>query len=247
MSGHGWADGSESYRRIGDVCCVLASGGAADNWGMVVATVDDSLAQTSDADSVAPSVEAEPRPPVASFGDLPPFPGLLRHPLRSVGWLVTVGVGLVSLVVLLAIVAAIPVVNFLALGYMLEAEGRVVRSGQLRDGVPFAGALPRLGAIVLGSWLWLLVVRLVTQAAADAALVDPGDPLQLRVLVDHELGTVAKVNQIQIAIGQLPGYAHELLLALKQPQPQSLLGVLHIALYGLLFALHFFRTQIAQC
>jgi len=151
---------------------------------MVVATVDDSLAQTSDMDSIAPSVvpsvEAEPRPPVASFGDLPPFPGLLRHPLRSVGWLVTVGVGLVSLVVLLAIVAAIPVVNFLALGYMLEAEGRVVRSGRLRDGVPFAGALPRLGAIVLGSWLWLLVVRLVTQAAADAALVDPGGPAAVR-------------------------------------------------------------------
>jgi hypothetical protein len=77
---------------------------------------------------------------------------------------------------LLAILAAIPIVNLLALGTMLEAEGRVVRSGRLRDGVPFAGALPRLGAVVVGTWLWILVVRFVTQAAADAALVDPGGP-----------------------------------------------------------------------
>jgi hypothetical protein len=81
---------------------------------------------------------------------------------------------------ILAVLAAVPVANIVALGYMLEAEGRVVRSGRLRDGVPFAGALPRLGAIVLGSWLWLLVVRLVTQAAADAALVDPGGPAAMR-------------------------------------------------------------------
>jgi hypothetical protein len=59
---------------------------------------------------------------------------------------------------------------------MLEAEGRVVRSGRLREGIPFAGALPRLGGIVVGCWLWLLVIRLVSQAAADAALIDPGGP-----------------------------------------------------------------------
>ena len=141
----------------------------------LVATIDDSLtrAASPDAQPTACGPESNPEP---AFGDLPPFPGLLRHPLRSFGWILTVGTGLVSLVVLLAIVAAIPVVNFLALGYMLEAEGRVVRSGRLRDGVPFAGALPRLGSIVLGSWLWLLAVRLVTQAAADAAIVDPGGP-----------------------------------------------------------------------
>jgi hypothetical protein len=145
-----------------------------------VATVDDRSAKQSEPDSAVPQVALPDRPQVATFGDPPPFPGLLRHPLRSIGWIVTVGVGLVSLVVLLAIVAAIPVVNLVALGYMLEAEGRVVRSGRLRDAVPFAGALPRLGAIVLGCWVWLLVVRLVTQAAADATLVDPGGPVAVR-------------------------------------------------------------------
>ncbi len=108
----------------------------------------------------------------AEFGTLPPCPSPWHHPFRAAGWLVTVGVGLASLLLILAILAAIPIVNLLALGTMLEAEGRVVRSGRLRDGIPFAGALPRLGGIVIGTWLWLLLIRLITQAAADAALVD---------------------------------------------------------------------------
>lgn len=119
----------------------------------------------------APLAQTSPPPP---FGTLPPCPSPFRHPLRALAWLVTLATGLMSLVLLLAILAAIPIVNLLALGTMLEAEGRVVRSGRLRDGFPFAGALPRLGAIVVGTWLWILVVRLVTQAAIDAALIDPG-------------------------------------------------------------------------
>ncbi len=114
--------------------------------------------------------------PSAPFGTLPSCPPPLVHPLRALAWLVTVAAGLASLLLLLAILAAIPVLNLIALGTMLEAEGRVVRSGRLRDGIPFAGALPRLGAVVVGTWIWLLVIRLVTQAAADAALVDPGGP-----------------------------------------------------------------------
>ncbi len=120
----------------------------------------------------APPAAGSPPP----FGTLPPCPSPLRHPLRALGWLLTLFTGLTSLLLILAILAAIPILNLLALGTMLEAEGRVVLSGRLRDGVPFAGALPRLGAIVVGTWLWMLVVRLVTQAAADASLIDPGGP-----------------------------------------------------------------------
>ena len=112
----------------------------------------------------------------ADISRLPPCPSPRHHPFRALGWLFLVGTGLASLLLLLAILAAIPIVNLLALGTMLEAEGRVVRSGRLRDGIPFAGALPRLGGIVIGTLLWLLVIRFVTQASADAALIDPGGP-----------------------------------------------------------------------
>lgn len=107
----------------------------------------------------------------------PPCPSPLRHPFAAAAWLVALVAGLVSLVALLAVIAAIPIVNLVALGYMLEGEGRVVRSGRLRDGLPLAALLPRLGAIAGGTWACLLVVRLVAGAAADAGLVDPGGPV----------------------------------------------------------------------
>jgi hypothetical protein len=111
-----------------------------------------------------------------SWDSFPACPSPLRHPLRALGWLVSLGAGVVSLVIILSVLAAVPIVNLLVLGYMLEGEGRVVRSGRLRDGVPLAGALPRLGAIGFGTWAWLLVVQLVAGAAADAELVDPEGP-----------------------------------------------------------------------
>jgi hypothetical protein len=107
----------------------------------------------------------------------PSCPAPWRQPLRALGWLVTLTSGLASLAAILSVLAAIPIVNVGVLGYMLEGEGRVVRSGRLRDGVPLAAALPRLGALAFGTWAWLMVVRLVAGAAADAALVDPGGPI----------------------------------------------------------------------
>ena len=112
-------------------------------------------------------------PATQTFGILPPMPHPVRHPLQAIGWLVMLAAGLVSLVVILAVLAAIPVANFLVIGCMLEAEGRVARTGRLRESVPLIGALPRLGGVALGIWLWLVVVRLIAGAAADAMLVDP--------------------------------------------------------------------------
>lgn len=133
-------------------------------------TVPDS---EPDAAPAADRVAAAPPAPCDAF---PRCPSPLRHPVAACGWLVALGAGLVSLVALLAVIAAIPVVNLVALGYMLEGEGRVVRSGRLRDGLPLAALLPRLGAIAGGTWACILVVRLVSGAAADASLVDPGGP-----------------------------------------------------------------------
>lgn len=113
-------------------------------------------------------------------GRLPPFPGV-RHPVQSLVWLLRGVFGLASLIVLLAVIAAIPVVNFLALGYLLEAEGRVGRSGRLRDGFPLLGLAPRLGMIALGTYLWLLPVRLVASSAAAAHIIAPGSPADLRM------------------------------------------------------------------
>jgi len=98
----------------------------------------------------------------------------VRHPLRTTGAAIRMLFGLASLILLLAVIAAIPIVNFLALGYLLEAEGRVARSGKLSDAFPLLSVAPRLGSIVLGFWLWLLPLRLMADFAADAQVIGPG-------------------------------------------------------------------------
>lgn len=82
--------------------------------------------------------------------------------------------GIASLIVMLAVIAAIPVVNLLALGYLLEVEGRLARTGRLRDGFPLIGLAPRLGSIAMGIWLCVFPLRLLSDAAADARLIDRG-------------------------------------------------------------------------
>ncbi len=108
-----------------------------------------------------------------SVGDVPPFPHLFWHPLRATAWTVRTLFGIVTLILLLAIVAAIPVLNFLALGYLLDVEGRIARTGRLRYAFPLLDRAPAIGSIALGVWIWIFPLRLMSGAVADARLIDP--------------------------------------------------------------------------
>jgi hypothetical protein len=99
---------------------------------------------------------------------------MLGATLNFVAWLIRSLFGIASLILLLAVVAAIPIVNFLALGYLLEVEGRLARSGKLGDAFPLINLAPRLGSIALGIWAWVFPLRLLSHAAADARIIDPG-------------------------------------------------------------------------
>ncbi|MFM9964707.1 MAG: hypothetical protein ACKV2Q_26170, partial [Planctomycetaceae bacterium] len=104
---------------------------------------------------------------------LPPFPVPWRHPIQCGMWIARTLFGLASLILLLAVAAAVPLVNFWVLGYLLDVEGRVARSGKIRASFPLLGLAPRFGSIVLGVWLCVLPLRLLARAATDAALIDP--------------------------------------------------------------------------
>jgi hypothetical protein len=88
--------------------------------------------------------------------------------------------GSVTLIVGLAVVAALPVLQFLSLGYLLEAGGRVARTGRLRSGFVGVRRAARVGSIVLGTWLMLLPLRLVSSLAVSAQLIDPDGPVARR-------------------------------------------------------------------
>src|SRR5437773_4086117 len=81
--------------------------------------------------------------------------------------------GLAGLLACLAVLAAIPIINFLSLGYLLEASGRVAKSGRLRDGFIDIPKFARIGSMVAGTWLCLLLPRLIASLATDAWLIDP--------------------------------------------------------------------------
>ena len=81
--------------------------------------------------------------------------------------------GMLSLVLGLAFLATIPIVNLLSLGYLLEASGRVSRSGRLRDGFVGVRKASRIGSIVLGTWVLLLPLRLISELRDSARLIDP--------------------------------------------------------------------------
>ena len=105
---------------------------------------------------------------------LPPCPHLLQHPLRAIAWMFRAAFGIVSLVLLLAVIAAIPIVNFLALGYLLEVEARVARTGRLRDAFLLLDVAPRVGSVALGIWLWILPLRALAAGRGDAYFIQPG-------------------------------------------------------------------------
>ncbi len=100
----------------------------------------------------------------AAVGDL------ARGISSAVEWLF----GVVSLVLGLAILAALPIAQFLSMGYFLECSARVARSGRLRDGVIGARRAARVGGICAGVWLASLPLWLFSSFAQSAELIEPG-------------------------------------------------------------------------
>ena len=109
-----------------------------------------------------------------SFQRLRPFPHPIWKPHLALYWVFELAFGLLSLFAMLAFLAAIPVVNFMALGYLLEAEGRVARTGKLRYAMPLLALAPKLGGIVAGVSIWWWIVHLMADAASDARIIAPG-------------------------------------------------------------------------
>jgi hypothetical protein len=129
-------------------------------------------------------VAVAPLAPVVA-GSAPAMPDSpARTVLRRIGSTIARGpeavIGAATLIVGLAVLAAIPILQLLSLGYLLESAARVAQTGRVRDG--FIGLRPaaRIGSLVAGTWLILLPLRLVSALAFDAQLIDPNGPLARR-------------------------------------------------------------------
>ncbi|MCA9009839.1 MAG: hypothetical protein KDB01_08835 [Planctomycetaceae bacterium] len=98
------------------------------------------------------------------------FPGVW-NPFRSLFWLFHLTFGTACLIMVLAILAAIPGLNILTLGYLIDPQKRVAESGRLRDGFPLMVLAPRLGCIVFFSLLLLTPIRFQAVRVSDAAVI----------------------------------------------------------------------------
>ena len=99
---------------------------------------------------------------------------LLRRAARAIGSLVEWLFGVLSLVLGLSMLAALPVVQFLSLGYFLESSARVARSGRIRDGFVGVRKAARVGGVTAGIWLSLVPTWFAGSYARSAELINPG-------------------------------------------------------------------------
>ena len=82
--------------------------------------------------------------------------------------------GALTLTVTLAVLSVIPVLNFLSLGYLLEASGRVARTGRLRAGFVGVRKAAVFGRIIVGTWFVLWPARFISGLGQDARLIANG-------------------------------------------------------------------------
>jgi len=82
--------------------------------------------------------------------------------------------GALTLTVTLAVLSVIPILNFLSLGYLLEASGRVAKTKRLRNGFIGVRKAAVFGRIVVGAWLILWPARFILSMEKDAKLIADG-------------------------------------------------------------------------
>lgn len=136
--------------------------------------LDSSVEKAPEVAVTEEQVDSQPASRPLANWRLTRCPHPLKRPFACIAWLVQAVFGGLSLLLVLAILSALPVINLIGLGFLLDVQGRVGRSGKLSHAFPLLDIAPRIGVICLGFWLMLMPVRLLTDFAADATLLQPG-------------------------------------------------------------------------
>lgn len=82
--------------------------------------------------------------------------------------------GFITMLVLLAFIAVIPILNFVSLGYLVQMGANIASTGKLTDGLVGIKKSAILGRMALGSWLCFWPVKFVFELKMAAHLTDPG-------------------------------------------------------------------------
>ncbi len=108
-------------------------------------------------------------PPIEATAVGAPRRGVLRVAASASEWIF----GTASLIVGLSVLATIPVVQLLSLGYLLEVSGRVARVGRLRAGFLGVRTSARIGRIAVGVSILMIPLWIASSLRFSAQLIDP--------------------------------------------------------------------------
>ncbi|HMO13622.1 MAG TPA: DUF4013 domain-containing protein [Pirellulaceae bacterium] len=112
--------------------------------------------------------------------------------LAATSWFCSRLFGIVSMIVILAILASIPLAQLLSFGYLFEVVGRVGRSGHFASGFVGLGKASRIGGAVLGTFLCLLPIQFLSVAWYNAWIID-SNSTQTYVLKILQVAAVALI------------------------------------------------------
>lgn len=94
---------------------------------------------------------------------------------------------LLSLVTILAVMTALPVVQLISFGYLLDVAGKLTGGATIGQSLRWRSAAGRIGLALLAVMLLSLPIHLLTHWAGVAQIVTPGSPLADRL----QLGALA--------------------------------------------------------
>lgn len=147
--------------------------------------VDEPAPEETQVEWLSPTTESQtegipeqagepPAQPPGERRDQPgPRPGLIRRCFALVMRCIWTLFCIASLVVLLAVVTAIPIVQLIAFGYLLDVAGRLTAGGKLREALPNLNRAGIIGMTVLAVLIAALPAQLLVHWESVAQLINP--------------------------------------------------------------------------
>lgn len=151
----------------------------------------------------AVTIPCPPVPILAEAGDAASSArewGLLR-PLAWIGRAMRNLIGVATMILLLAIVATIPILQLVSLGYLLEVSGRIVRTGRVRSGFIGVRQAGWLGGLLIVLGLAWLPLKYAGSMAANARIIAPNSGVAERWELGLTIGLCAVFAALLGAFG----------------------------------------------
>ncbi len=130
-------------------------------------------------------------------------------PFRMAGFCARVGTrvfGICSTIFLLAVLANIPLLQLITFGYLLDSGGRAARGQKLRTQFSGVKKATQLGGMMLGAWLLIWPVRLISGFWLDSFIIDPSSGQTIALKISQWIltfGTAAHIFAAIICGGKL--------------------------------------------